>query len=157
MAGAKRGLRDARDRSLDLVHPGTTTPGRPLLSPQKVTRQRVDAAVAFPWQVCAARGLLHGQNSRKIRFALDLERVELSDDDRNPSFGVCSGWTDVGCDMATRFANDDIFFLEVCIFSHICSNNEHLFEMNTGEDFECDLSFDGFTRLRDLLLAGPSA
>ena len=60
----------------------------------------------FEWQVCAARGALRGQNSQRVRFAVGLVRVALADDELNPELGVCSGWTDVGCDTGWGFAND---------------------------------------------------
>ena len=50
----------------------------------------------------------------------------------------------------------DIFFLELCIFSEICANSEQLFRTAAGEDFECVLSRHGFYSLRDTLLAGPA-
>ena len=60
------------------------------------------------WQVCAAKGWLAGQNSRRIRFARDLDRIMIGDYQSNPELGVCSGWTDVGCDESWGFANDDV-------------------------------------------------
>ena len=108
---------------------------------------------SLEWLVCAARGLLRGQKSRKIRFARDLRWIRLQGGP-NPRFGVCSGWTDVGCDTQTRFANDDIFFLEVCLFSKICTNREQLFRTGRGADFVCELDREGMAQLRDLLVYG---
>ena len=38
----------------------------------------------------------------------------------------------------------------------VCTNNEELFRMKRGKDFECELSKSGFDGLRDMLLAGPA-
>ena len=73
-------------------------------------------------------------------------------DGANPPFGECSGWTDVGCGTHWGFANDDIFFLEVCVYSEICANQDELFRTRRGEEFQCALSQDGFEGLRSLLL-----
>lgn len=103
------------------------------------------------WQLCAAKGMLRGQWGRIIRFARTPSSVWL---DGYPTFGVCSGWTDKRCTKTEGFANDDIFFLEVCLYSHLCDNRAELFKIGRAEDFVCELSAPRFADLKTLLLAG---
>mmetsp|Transcript_1054 Transcript_1054/g.2772 ORF Transcript_1054/g.2772 Transcript_1054/m.2772 type:complete len:92 (-) Transcript_1054:65-340(-) len=77
------------------------------------------------------------------------------DTDGPPPLWRCSGFTDKYCDHNEGFANDDIFFFEVCVFSMICNNNDRLFELEVGEDFRCDLSEAKYRRLQRLLQSGP--
>ena len=64
------------------------------------------------------------------------------------------------CDAQTGFANDDIFFLETCLFSQICTNN-NLFEIGQGDDFFCEVSPERIAELQGWLteqegwLTGP--
>ena len=73
-----------------------------------------------------------------------------------PPFGHCSGYTNAPCNDWEGFANDDIFYLEVCLFSQICENSDKLFEVDVGERFVCDFSPDGFEDLKSMLVEGPS-
>ena len=68
----------------------------------------------------------------------------------------CSGWTQVvgGCRLGSSFADDDIYFLEVCLFNQICRNRDELFNVESGDDFECDFTVEGFRELQRLLLLG---
>ena len=104
------------------------------------------------WQVCAAQGKLHGQYGKKIRFANAPRDMDLNNE---PPFGCCHGWTDTGCQLDTNFANDDIYYLEVCLFSMICANRDVLFEIRALEDFQCSFDDEGFDLLKRLLLEGP--
>jgi hypothetical protein len=71
-------------------------------------------------------------------------------------FGKCQGYTDAACQMPNvGFANGDIYYLEACLFSQICSNRKQLFELDKGDDFQCDLDPDAYAELREWLLAGP--
>ena len=103
------------------------------------------------WQVCAAKGLLPSQSSRKIVFARAPNTVRM---DGSPPFGVCSGFTDRACDVrrGIGFANDDIYYLEVCLYSQICANGDALFGVKAGEVFFCEFSESGFRRLQAVLL-----
>ena len=61
--------------------------------------------------------MLGNQVSRNIRFARAPDTVDL---EGGPSFGECSGWSQTGCNVMWDFANDDIYFLELCLFSMVC-------------------------------------
>jgi len=106
----------------------------------------------FEWQMCAIRGMLSSQSSKEIVFARAPKTVAM---DGWPPFGQCSGFTNSGCNTWDGFANDDIFYLEVCLFSQVCANSEQLFQIDVGERFVCDFSADGFEQLQAWLLDGP--
>ena len=106
----------------------------------------------FEWQMCAVRGLLNWQGDGSIAFARAPKTMWL---DGYPPFGHCSGWTDAPCNDQIGFANDDIFYLEVCLFSQVCKNNAAMFQLEVGENFFCDLDVDGFNNLKRILLEGP--
>jgi hypothetical protein len=106
----------------------------------------------FEWQMCAVRGLLNWQGGGNIAFARAPKTMWL---DGYPPFGHCSGWTDAPCNDQIGFANDDIFYLEVCLFSQVCKNNAQMFQLEVGENFFCDLDVDGFNNLKRILLEGP--
>jgi len=107
----------------------------------------------FEWQVCAAKGLLPNQDNGTINFATAPKDLDLH---AYPSFGCCHGWTDTSCDLDTGFANDDIYYLEVCLFSQVCSNRDELFAINALDDFRCVFDDAGFNRLMGLLREGPA-
>ena len=99
--------------------------------------------------------MLIRQSSRKIVFARAPKSVRL---DGTPSFGVCSGYTDKECDSQRDigFANDDIYYLEVCLYSQVCTNGHALFSVEPGGAFVCDFSESGFRRIQQMLVEGPS-
>ena len=70
---------------------------------------------------------------------------------------MCGGVREDTCDSDEDpgFGNDDVFFLEVCLFSQVCLNGAQLFQLDDYEDFACEFSTDGFHRLRRWLLEGP--
>jgi len=108
----------------------------------------------FEWQMCAAKGFLFKQASRQIKFAHAPKDVWM---DGWPPFDQCHGYTDTGgCDRWTQFANDDIFPLEVCLFSQVCKNDDALFTLEAGEPFVCEIDVPGFRYLQSMLMAGPS-
>ena len=53
------------------------------------------------------------------------------------------------------YANDDIFYLEVCLFNHLCMNGDALFSLKAGEPFQCDFSWDRLQELEGLLRDTP--
>ena len=103
--------------------------------------------------MCAVRGLLNWQGDREIVFARAPKTVYI---DGYPPLGRCSGWTERGCNAERDFANDDIFYLEVCLFSQVCRNSDAMFELEVGDRFVCDFDLDGFENLKRMLLEGPS-
>lgn len=68
----------------------------------------------FEWQMCAVHGLLNWQDNRQIVFARAPKTMYI---DGYPPLGKCSGFTDGWCNDWDGFANDDIFYLELCLFS----------------------------------------
>jgi len=71
-----------------------------------------------------------------------------------PQFGVCSGYTNKACDDWSGFANDDIYYLEVCLFAQVCENADEMFRVEQGNPFYCDFSATGLEELRGWLLGG---
>ena len=53
------------------------------------------------------------------------------------------------------YANDDIFFLESCLYSQVCTNGDGLFALGVGEHWTCQFSEGAFRELQQLLLAPP--
>lgn len=107
----------------------------------------------FEWQMCAALGKLKGQNSRSIQFA--WPPGVLSMDPAAGVFGTCHGYTDAPCKMPSiGFANDDIYYLEVCLYSQVCANRDNLFALERGQDFECQIDKAAFAELQAWLIAG---
>ena len=64
--------------------------------------------------------------------------------------GSCSGYAPLGC--RAGYASSDIFFLEACFYSMMCSNRDQLFWVEPGADWECNLDRRGFERMRDMIL-----
>lgn len=97
------------------------------------------------WQVCAARGLLPGQGNRNIRFAFRPGLLV-------PEYiGSCTGYHPAGCGNE-GYASYDIFYLEVCMFSTMCSNGDALFDLQVGQTWQCNLDHRRFIQLRDWVL-----
>ena len=90
------------------------------------------------WQSCAARGLLPGQQSKIIRFAIAPKSLDPSGEKTGKPLGKCRGW--VPDKRPTGgiygYATDDIFFLEVCLYNQICANGGELFDLEVGEPSE---------------------
>jgi len=103
------------------------------------------------WQLCAALGRLPGQGSDTIIFARAPNTL-FTDGDR--SLGTCGGFAPRGCNW-DAYTNDDIFFLEVCLYSMICANADELFRIEQDEDWHCVVSPAGFRRLQRLLVGNP--
>jgi hypothetical protein len=97
------------------------------------------------WQVCAARGYLPGQMSRDIRFAFRPAELQIE------FIGACTGYHPAGCGDK-GYASYDIFFLEACMYSTMCTNGWELFQLQVGQTFHCELSLEGFNKLRDWTL-----
>ena len=103
------------------------------------------------WQVCAAKGTLPGQGSRKIKLARAPRSLAVSGHG-NPALGSCppDGYHPQGCE--TGFASSDIFFLEVCFYSMMCRNREDFFNLQPWQDFYCQMDWEGFEKMRNYLL-----
>ena len=100
--------------------------------------------------------MLPGQNSMTIQFAWPPNTLSMLL--REGVFGTCHGYTDAPCAMPwVGFANDDIYYLEVCLYSQVCSNREQLFTLGRGDPWECGVDPDGFAELKGWLLEGELA
>ena len=88
------------------------------------------------WQTCAAQGKLPGQGGSAIKFAKAPHTLELV---RNNRLGVCSGWVPARKPEGGiyGYATDDIFYLETCMYSQMCSNGHDIFRLEEGERFNC--------------------
>ena len=42
--------------------------------------------------------------------------------------------------------------MEACIYSMMCKNRDELWSLDADQDFECELDWEGFSELRDLIL-----
>ena len=115
------------------------------------------------WQICAAKGTLPGQGgpwkkgyeerireNSFIRFAYAPKRLTPVSGDR--PLGNCAGWAPKGCGRQ-GYASSDIFYMEACIFDAICANRASLWDLEEGEDWACQLEFEGFLQLRDRVLS----
>ena len=71
-------------------------------------------------------------------------------------FGTCSGFTDMPCGGGRGYANDDIFYLEVCLFAVVCANGQQLFQVDAAQNFECQIDAPAVRELQGWLVAGPA-
>jgi hypothetical protein len=107
------------------------------------------------WQMCAVLGRLNHQGARVIKFAVAPNTLSL--DPAHGVFGTCRGFTDAPCKMPwIGFANDDIYYLEVCLFSQVCANRDELFALAKGQDFVCRVDEPAFRELQVWLIDGES-
>jgi len=114
------------------------------------------------WQACAAQGKLPGQRTATVRFSLapKLLDTEMGYPGAWHPLSRCSGFTTDGypkCRAEGGAATDDIYYMEVCVFSQICENGDQLFEVEEGQDFHCQMSESGVQRLRSMLTTEPPA
>ena len=94
------------------------------------------------WQICAVKGLLHGQNGQgRIHFAPAPNTLRL---DGKPS-PARQGGRGVG------IIEEDVFYLEICVFAHVCENGADIFTLEEGALFDCQLSEARFRELAYLL------
>ncbi len=115
------------------------------------------------WLVCAAKGELVGQETPVLRFAekpADL-RIDANTGDGGRPLGKCGGYAEENrlldgrsCVSGEGYNNDDVFFLEVCIYSVICDNADSLFtDAGPEEDWVCDFNPEGLRKLESWLTA----
>mgnify|MGYP006154879403 CR=1 FL=1 len=92
-----------------------------------------------------------------MRFAYKPGNLEIFGGYNGKVFGRCRGYKPDGVNCVNGFATDDIFFLEVCLFSFVCKNKEELFEIEEKQFYVCDYDEDAFDELQTLLLESPTA
>merc|ERR1712031_149562 len=100
------------------------------------------------WQICAAMGKLPGQGGVEIQFATPPSSIAFD----GPWFHHCTGYKTAPCSSSHGFANDDVFFTEVCTYSIICSNGNELLDLSDGQSWRCNLSDSGMQWLKEKLL-----
>lgn len=95
---------------------------------------------------------MRGQRHRSILFATAPKDLNMSGS-RAHALGKCTGWHPAIAPKRGVFGytNDDIFYLEVCIFSKICTNGHEIFTLDAGSKFTCEFSADGFSMLEHLI------
>lgn len=91
------------------------------------------------WLMCAAKGLLPGQGSRKMHFADAPGALDTHND-----FWDGDQWVE-------RYHVGDVYYLEICILSQLCENSHELFTIDAGAYFVCDLRPARFAELRAIL------
>jgi len=105
------------------------------------------------WQVCAAQGRLPGQGRRGIIFAHAPNQLDFRN---SPRLGHCSGWSgNKNCRGNNGYSTDSIFFLEVCLYSKMCSNRADLFNLRAGQEWHCDFDQYAFLDLSRILRTPP--
>ena len=105
------------------------------------------------YQVCAARGLIQSTDGTLV-FAsrpglLDPRPFSLR------GLGWCGGpmpesYRNESC-AKQHWGNDDIFFLEACVFHLVCRNADELPSLQVGQPWRCDFSENRLHGLRILL------
>lgn len=142
---AQCGTRRAVGRG-DLCHRSSLSPRRRV--PYNLCRN-------LEWQVCAAKGMLPGQDGNtRLRFASAPARLQVKPWSEGAASCEAPSTPRSGA-AALGYNVNDVFFLELCIFSQLCTNGADVFKLKVGEPFHCEFSKAGFERLRELLLQGP--
>jgi len=92
------------------------------------------------WMVCAVHGELPGQRGDStVLFAAapyTLGRIE-----------------DLARRTKVSYWVSDVYYLEVCLFNHICRNRHELFSLARGKAFRCNVDLDALDDLAHLLRA----
>lgn len=109
------------------------------------------------WQVCAAQGRLPGQGGRKIRFSYAPKEMDVNG--KKHSLETCAGWHPGHAPKSGGgifgFTNDDIYFMEICLFNQVCENNFELFTLDKGQNFICKFSAERFAELEAIIRTPP--
>jgi len=108
------------------------------------------------WQMCAAKGLLPGQGGHGMRFSYPPKELDVFDGGTGKALDRCQGWKPPGVNCQDGFGTDDIFYLESCLYSFVCKNNEELFSLKAGEFYVCKFDGDKFDELQGLLESLPA-
>ena len=107
------------------------------------------AFIRGQWQLCAAMRRLPGQGGRGIIFAHAPKTLEVS------GIGRCSNgmYAPHGCEAWQEgYASADIFYMEACLFSQICSNRDELWSLDENREWYCQLDYDGWQTLKRWLV-----
>ena len=106
------------------------------------------------WMLCAANGRLPGQVYPTLMFARAPKDL-APDGSTGKPLGQCGGWVPNKRPEGGVFgyATEDVFYLEVCMYHHVCSNGDELFELNRGDKFSCKFSQSAFEELEQMLMS----
>ena len=97
------------------------------------------------WQLCAAQGLLHGQNGQNgVRFTPAPSTLRLNGENPPKRPGG----------RGVSFGDVDVYYLEVCIFAQVCSNGADIFGLVEGQIFNCQLDEALFGEFQAMITAG---
>jgi len=102
----------------------------------------------FEWQICAAQGRIPGQGGRTLIFSKAPKELDFF---ASPRLGHCKGWSPINCERDNGYATDSIFFLEICLYSEVCSNRRELFDLEVGQPWECVFDEQAFWQLSQIL------
>ena len=117
------------------------------------------------WQTCAALGKLPGQGGFGMRFSYPPGNLDVYDGGTGKMLGDCRGWKPayaakacgpVGKKHTDAYSTDDIYFLEVCMFSFICDNGAELFHLQPNDFYVCQFNGAKFDEFAELLLQPPT-
>jgi len=100
------------------------------------------------WQMCAAKGTLPGQRSNTIIFSYAPKDLEFNGGDF--PLGGCNSYAPLGCEDG--YSSGDVFSLEVCIYDAMCSNRESMWELEAGDQWQCDMEYEGYQFLFQTIL-----
>ena len=103
----------------------------------RLARRQWNICANHEFVACAARGLLPGQNNKGIVFAAPPGSLFVRDLNANKLDG---------------FTMEDVFYLELCTLSELCSNGADIFALEANEAFFCDTSEPRFTALGETLM-----
>ena len=145
--------REGTNPGVDVGHAGTCVAAGVNILNVFTDRVPYNICRNLEWQVCSAQGLLPGQGGNGVLFATAPSSVNPKPGSRRP-LGKCSGWKPKKKPSGGYgYTNDDIFFLEACLFSQLCDNGHDIF-MNAYDQnpFHCEFSAERFRELEKILL-----
>jgi len=102
------------------------------------------------WQVCAMENKIPAQGKSAVMFATAPNSLYPNSEAR--PVGRCAGWKPDIPDGGYGYTNDDIFYLEACLFDQLCTNGADIFD-NVNRlkvPFQCNFSatrFHDFQRI----------
>ena len=96
--------------------------------------------------LCATLVKLHNQGSGQILFAIAPKDMDIDLLHRKKHPPNVQGWTCCGA-----FAENDIYYLEVCTLSEMCANSDELFSLEVGDPFHCQFDAEKYAALQKTL------
>ena len=94
------------------------------------------------WMFCVITGLLAGHGGGlDIIFSLAPKELDVGKFYRN-AYPRCCG----------AYAENDIYYLEVCVLNEVCSNRKRLFALDRGDYFRCEFDQKGYESMQEGLM-----